>query len=161
MKRKRKKSNNIGKLERGELTRFGISMDRKLLQRFDQTIHDKHYANRSEAIRDLIRDFLVSEYVEQQKTTPSADSENIVGTLTLVYNHDMYDLNARLTTLQHDHHETILSSMHVHLDIHHCLEMLVLKGPASIVQNIADQIIGTHGVLYGKLITTVVSPDLF
>ncbi|MBW2148338.1 MAG: nickel-responsive transcriptional regulator NikR [Deltaproteobacteria bacterium] len=134
-------------------------MERKLLQKFDQTIHDRHYANRSEAIRDLIRDYLVSEYVEQQMTTPSADARPIIGTLTLVYNHDMYDLNARLTALQHDYHETILSSMHVHLDFHHCLEVLALKGPASIVRDIANQITGARGVLHGKLTTTVVSPD--
>jgi len=161
LKKKPIKFKHINKTEREELTRFGISMDRKLLERFDKTISDKHFANRSEAIRDLVRNFLASEYVEAQKAVPTAGAPNIVGTLTLVYNHDLHDLNSRLTALQHKHHHSILSTMHVHLDIHTCLEVLVLKGPARIVHDIADQIIGTRGVLHGKLTATVVSPDIF
>lgn len=160
MKKKSEKLKKIGKGCRGQLARFGISMDNNLLQQFDETIHNKHYANRSEAIRDLVRDFLTNEYVEAQKAAPTSGAPHIVGTLTLVYNHELYDLNARLTALQHEHHDSILSSMHVHLDLHHCLEVLVLKGPARIVHDIADQIIGTHGVLHGKLTATVVGQDI-
>jgi len=141
------------------MTRFGISMNKDLLQRFDRTINKKRFANRSEAIRDLVRDYLASEYVEEQKAAPSEGAPHIVGTLTLVYNHELYDLNSRLTALQHNYHDSILSSIHVHLDAHHCLEVLVLKGPAATVHNIADQITGTHGVLHGKLTTAIVSPE--
>ena len=101
----------------GNTVRFGISLDDKLLQNFDQLIERKSYRNRSEAIRDLIRASLVEEICGYE------DQES-VGTVTLVYNHHVRDLSDKLTEHQHSHHDQIISSLHVHLDAHNCLEVL-------------------------------------
>jgi CopG family nickel-responsive transcriptional regulator len=124
------------------LTRFGISLDKKLLDDFDRLIGRKGYANRSEAIRDLIRESLVRERWE-------LGEEEAVGTVTLVYDHDTRDLDNRLTDLQHEHFREIVSALHVHLDAHHCLEILVLRGKASVLKRIANRLIGTRGVKHG------------
>jgi CopG family nickel-responsive transcriptional regulator len=125
-------------------TRFGISLDGGLLGRFDRLIARKGHANRSEAIRDLIRDALVKEEWE------AGDAET-VGTITLVYSHDTRELADTLTELQHRHHRAVVSSMHIHLDGHNCLEVLVVKGKGAEIRNIADRLIGTKGVKHGKL----------
>lgn len=130
-----------------ELTRFGVSLDRDLLERFDRLIANKGYANRSEAIRDLIRDNLVK---EQWK----AGVEGAVGTITLLYNHDTRELADRLTDLQHAHYGSIISSLHVHLDHQHCLEVLVLRGNSSELKALADRLIGTRGVKHGTFSAT-------
>lgn len=131
----------------GEVIRFGISIDDKLLENFDRLIEDKGYMNRSEAIRDLIRDALVERKWE-------AGDEETVGTVTLVYNHHVRDLSDKLTEHQHHHHEQIVSTLHVHLDAHNCLEVLVVRGKAKEVKRIADELIGTKGVKHGKLVMT-------
>lgn len=131
----------------GTLARFGVSLDEQLLERFDELISRKGYTNRSEAIRDLIRDNLVREQWEH------GDSP-AVGTITLVYGHDTHDLSDRLTDLQHDHYEEIVSTLHVHLDAHHCLEVLVLRGKAASLKAIADRLIGTRGVKHGTFSAT-------
>lgn len=130
-----------------ELTRFGVSVDEELLQRFDHLTASKGYVNRSEAIRDLIRNALV----EDQWTK---DNEVIVGTITLVYNHHVRDLSEKLTALQHAHHHTVIATLHVHLDHHNCLEVIVVKAKVSQVKKLADGLIGTKGVKHGKLVTT-------
>jgi len=129
------------------VTRFGISLDEGLLAKFDQLIERKGYDNRSEAIRDLIRDSLVRDRWE-------LGDEEAVGTLTLVYSHEVRDLEERLTELQHAHYNTIVSTLHVHLDPHHCLEVLVLRGKASLLKIIADKLIGTRGVRHGTFSAT-------
>jgi len=129
------------------LTRFGISMDSRLLDRFDSFITEHGYANRSEAIRDLVRDRLV------QKSWESGDEE-MVGTITLVYNHHQRELTEKLTAQQHDHHHEILSAMHLHLDHHNCLEVLAVRGKVKEIQRIADQLISVKGVKHGKLVMT-------
>jgi len=129
------------------VTRFGVSLDEKLLAKFDRLIGKKGYANRSEAIRDLIRDSLVREQWE----LGDADA---VGTLTLVYDHETRELEERLTELQHAHYQSIVSTLHVHLDPHHCLEVLVLRGKAAQLKSIADKLIGTRGVKHGTFSAT-------
>jgi len=131
----------------GETTRFGISMDEGLLESFDRLVDQKGYANRSEAIRDLIRAALVELALEEGE-------KDAVGTVTLVYNHHVRDLSDKLTEQQHSHHDQIVSALHVHLDAHNCLEVLVVRGKAREVRRIADELIGVKGVKHGKLVMT-------
>ncbi len=130
-----------------QLTRFGVSLEATLLAQFDRVCARKSYTNRSEAIRDLIRESLVR---EQWKL----GTEEVVGTLTLVYNHDVHELADKLTDLQHAHYQHIVSTLHVHLDPHHCLEVLVLRGKAKDLKGIADRLIGTRGVRHGTFSAT-------
>ena len=126
--------------------RFGVSMSEGLLDRFDRLIEEKGYGNRSEAVRDLIRGKLVEEEWRGRGS--------VVGTLTLVYDHDSSDLVRRLTEIQHGHHAEIISTLHVHLDHHNCLEVLVLKGRARQVRALADRLISTKDVKHGRLTMT-------
>ena len=135
------------------LTRFGISIDRQLLEQYDRLIADKGYRNRSEAIRDLIRNALI----EQQITHD--DGRETVGTVTLVYDHHTRDLSEKLTEHQHAHHDAIVSTLHIHLDAHNCLEVIVVRGSAVEVRRLADELIGTRGVKHGKLVLTTSDPD--
>lgn len=136
-----------------DLTRFGISIDERLLSHFDEMIGNKGYVNRSEAIRDLIRAALVEkEWAD--------DNQQTVATVTLVYDHHTRDLSDKLTEHQHSHYQEIVSTLHVHLDHHHCLEVVVIKGPASRVKRIADELIGTKGVKHGKLVATTTGQNL-
>jgi CopG family nickel-responsive transcriptional regulator len=130
-----------------EVIRFGVSIDDRLLTRFDALSAEKGYMNRSEAIRDLMRNALVVEEWE------AGDTE-MVGTVTLVYDHGSSDLGDKLTEHQHSHHESIVSTLHVHMDAHHCLEVVVLRGKASEIKHIADGLIGTKGVKHGKFVAT-------
>ena len=130
-----------------EITRFGVSIDKKLLDSFDKLIEQKRYTTRSEAIRDLIRASLV------ELQTENGDEE-MIGTVTLVYNHHVRDLSDKLTELQHAHSDKIISALHVHLDAHNCLEVLVVRGTSREVKQIADELIGVKGVKHGKLVMT-------
>lgn len=134
------------------LVRFGISLDQHLLEEFDQLIARKQYPTRSEAIRDLIRDHLVSQ--------EWAGNQEAVGTLTIVYHHHVHDLLEKLTEIQHRHHRLVLSSMHVHLDENSCVEVLVLRGKAADIQRVADTLISTRGVKHGKLTMTTTAKAL-
>src|SRR5690606_6969678 len=109
--------------------------------------------NRSEAFRDLIRDELV------EKAWESPDS-NVVGTVTLVYDHHVRMLNEKLTDIQHDFHKVILSTLHVHLDHDHCLEVLIVRGKAAEVRNVADTLISTKGVMHRRLTATTPGTEL-
>lgn len=126
------------------ITRFGISLDSELLEGFDSLIAKKGYSNRSEAIRDLIRDTIVKEEWEEGK-------EETAGTITLVYSHETRELSDTLTELQHRYHSLIVSTMHIHLDAHNCLEVLVVRGKGRDIRKIADKLTGTRGVKHGKL----------
>jgi CopG family nickel-responsive transcriptional regulator len=130
-----------------ELSRIGVAIDSGLLAKFDDLIAQRGYTNRSEAFRDLIREELV------QKTWESPESE-VVGTVTLVYDHHVRMLSEKLTDMQHEHHRQILSTLHVHLDHDNCLEVVVVKGKAHSVQAIAEKLISTKGVKHGRLILT-------
>ena len=129
-----------------KVVRFGVSIEEDLLEGFDALIQKKGYANRSEALRNLIRGMLLDVEVREQ---PDAE---VVGTLTLVYDHDHGDLSNRLVDLQHQHHDRIISTLHVHIDEHSCLEVLIVRGRNDEVQQISDSLIGTRGVQQGKLI---------
>jgi CopG family nickel-responsive transcriptional regulator len=131
----------------GELSRIGVAIDSDLLEKFDELISRRGYTNRSEAFRDLIRDELI------QKQSESPDSQ-VVGTVTLVYDHHVRMLNEKLTELQHQAFHNILSTLHVHLDHDNCLEVLIVKGKARDVQKIADVLISTKGVKHGRLTIT-------
>ena len=135
------------------LTRFGISLESPLLKRFDSLIRNKGYASRSEAIRDLIRDSLVTEEWESYTT-------ETVGTITLVYSHDTRELTDNLNDLQHQYHQLVKSTMHIHLDGHNCLEVIVVKGRAKDIKTVADRLIGTKGVKHGKLTVTTTGKRL-
>ncbi len=136
-----------------ETVRFGISIDDRLLQRFDELLDKKGYQNRSEAIRDLIRNSLVQEEWGE-------DDLETVGTIALVYDHHTRDLSDKLTDHQHSHHEEIISTLHVHLDHHHCLEVVVTKGKAKAIKKLAEELIGTKGVKHGELMTTTTGKNL-
>jgi len=129
-----------------ELIRFGVSLPKDLLEKFDKEIQGKGYTNRSEAIRDLIREFLVKQEIDQ-------DME-VVGTLTIVYDHHVREISDRLIDLQHDNFKYIHSNLHVHLDHDNCLEVIILKGRYSTISDIANRIIGSRGVKHGKLTFT-------
>ena len=132
-----------------ELSRIGVAIDSSLLEKFDSYIGQRGYTNRSEAFRDLIRDALIGDKAEKPDSL-------VVGTLTLVYDHHVRQLSDRLTAMQHDHFHLVLSTLHVHLDHHNCLEVLILKGKAAAVQKMADALISTKGVMHGRL--TMTSP---
>ena len=131
----------------GQLARFGVSLDSDLLRRFDALIEGKGYANRSEALRDLIRDQLVA---EEWRAGP----EEAVAVVSLVYDHHQLDLPKRLTDMQHDHHDIVLSTLHVHLHRHGCLEVLVLRGRGRKVKTLGDKLASTRGVKHGKVTLT-------
>ncbi|HET6498029.1 MAG TPA: nickel-responsive transcriptional regulator NikR [Coriobacteriia bacterium] len=135
------------------IVRFGVSVDERLLGRFDALIAERGYVNRSEAVRDLMRASLV----EEQWRTGEGEA---VGTVTLVYDHHSSDLADRLTAQQHAHHAEIVSTLHVHLDHHHCLEVLVLRGAPHVIGRIATELIGTKGVKHGKFVATTTGHGL-
>ncbi len=132
--------------------RFAVSLDQRLLDDFDRILVNTQYATRSEAVRDLIRDRLVGENWDAKQDT--------VGTITIVYDHHVHDLTEKLTSLQHDYHKLILSTMHVHLDHDHCIEVLVVKGKGKAVRTVADSLISTKGVKHGKLTMTTAGKEL-
>lgn len=137
----------------GGLSRIGVAIDTDLLNKFDRLIEKRGYTNRSEAFRDLIRDELV------EQTWESPESQ-VVGTVTLVYDHHVRMLNEKLTGIQHDFHHSILSTLHVHLDHDNCLEVLVVRGKSAVVRKVADAIISTKGVKHGTLTITTSGADL-
>ena len=137
----------------GELSRIGVAIDAELLDKFDALIEKRGYTNRSEAFRDLIRNELIEEAWE-------SPNQQVVGTVTLVYDHHVRQLSEKLTDLQHDHHQQVLSTLHVHLDRDNCLEVLVVKGKASVVGRIADALISSKGVKHGRLTITTSGADL-
>lgn len=130
-----------------DLTRVSISLEEPLLDAFDKHIAGRGYANRSEAIRDLIRDRLVHEQ------SGSATGE-VVAVVTLVYDHHARELAAKLIDKQHHHHELVVSSLHVHLGERHCLEVTILRGLAKNVKLLGNDLLATRGVLHGEIAFT-------
>ena len=135
----------------GILSRIGVSIDSELLRRFDRFISAQGYENRSEAFRDLIRDKLVNSVVV-------APNSYVVGTVTLIYDHHQRLLPEKLTDIQHENHEVIISTLHAHLDRDSCLEVIVLRGQSKAVQEMADRLISTKGVHHGRLVMS--SPEI-
>ncbi len=141
------------RLRQETVTRFSVSLPALLARQLDQMVREKGYTNRSLAVADMIRDHLVE---HRQRM---GDRE-IAGTITLVYDHHKPHLQAALTDLQHDHHEVIISTLHVHLDHDNCLEVLVVRGRAGRIKRIADELIAAKGVKHGKLTVTSTGRDL-
>lgn len=137
----------------GELVRFGVSIDSKLLGLFDELIAAKGYVNRSEAIRDLIRDRLVETHWEKGE-------EDTIGIISIVYSHQVRELMEKLVDLQHRNYTSIVSTLHLHLDQHNCLEILIVKGKNQEIRKIADNLIATKGVLHGRLTFASTGKDL-
>jgi CopG family nickel-responsive transcriptional regulator len=137
------------------LERIGISLEEDLLKRFDRLIAEKGYENRSEAVRDLIRDALVQREWQESKTR-----EERVAVAVLVYDHDSSSLAQKLAHLQHEHHRAVVSALHVHMDEHNCLEVLVLRGQGGQVAAMGEGLVSTKGVKYGKLVPATTGQTL-
>ena len=133
-----------------KITRFGVSIEPELLTKFDEIIKRKGYTNRSEAIRDLIRENLITEKSKEFHA-------EVLGTLTMIYNHHVGNLANRLLDIQHDHTKEILVTTHIHIDHDNCLEVLVLKGKTGNIQKLADNIKALKGIKHGELVITKTS----
>jgi len=135
-----------------DIIRFGVSLEKELLEKFDKLIKEKKYSNRSEAIRDLIRENLVKrEWIE---------GKEVAGAITLVFDHHKRELVNTLTDVQHDFHQLIISSQHIHLDHDNCLEIIVVRGKPIEVRGLADKLKSTKGVKYGSLSIATTGKEL-
>lgn len=128
------------------LVRFGVSMEEELLARFDALIRELGYANRSEAIRDLVRERLVQKEWRE--------GEEVVGVIILLYDHRKRELSDELVELQHHHHHLVIATLHVHLDEANCLEILAVRGPGTELQRLAENLRSLKGVKHGQLAAT-------
>ena len=137
------------------LERIGISLEDDLLERFDGLIAEKGYVNRSEAVRDLIRDALV-----QREWSESKPNEERVAVAVLVYDHDSSSLAQKLAHIQHENHRAVVSALHVHMDEHNCLEVLVLRGSGREVVTMGEGLVSTKGVKYGRLVPATTGQGL-
>lgn len=135
------------------MERFTISLDDQLAAEFDRLISERGYDNRSEAVRDILRSHL-----DRWRESVDADGP-CVANLSYVYNHHERDLAERLTRIQHAHHDLTVSTMHAHLDHEHCIETVILKGPASAVRKLADAISSERGVKQGQLNMVMTEQD--
>ncbi|HTQ42774.1 MAG TPA: nickel-responsive transcriptional regulator NikR [Polyangiaceae bacterium] len=135
--------------------RIGISLEVELLAQFDRLIAGKGYENRSEAIRDLIRDSLV-----QRDWSESSGNEERVAVVVLVYDHDASSLAQKLAHIQHENHRAVVSALHIHMDAHNCLEVLVLRGRARDVISMGEGLVSTKGVKFGKLLPATTGQGL-
>lgn len=141
------------KMERNKLSRFGVSLENELLVKFDKLIEKIGYQSRSEAIRDLIREKLVEEeWKDEERTT--------VGILNLVYSHERRELTETLIRIQHEYLDKIISSTHVHLDHHNCMEVIILRGKSNLLRKIADELLSTRSVKHGKLTMTTTGAEI-
>ncbi|MBN2563986.1 MAG: nickel-responsive transcriptional regulator NikR [Phycisphaerae bacterium] len=134
------------------LCRFSLSMPGELVTQLDGMVKAKGYASRSHAVADMVRAHLVEHHAQ-------AGSREIAGTITLVYDHHKRNVQALLTDIQHDHQKLIISTMHVHLDHHNCMEVLAVRGRADAVKHVADQLIAARGVKHGKLTVTTTGKE--
>lgn len=130
-----------------KLIRFGVSIERDLLARFDKKIKKEGYTNRSEAIRDRIRKDLINQKSLEQNSKS-------IGTLTMIYDHHTGNLTNKLLDLQHDHTSEILSTTHIHIDHNNCLEVLILEGKTKNIQKLANNIKALKGIKHGELVIT-------
>ncbi|HPA44202.1 MAG TPA: nickel-responsive transcriptional regulator NikR [bacterium] len=135
-----------------EAVRFGVSISPELIEQFDELLTRRGYTNRSEAIRDLIR----KELVEQEEI----EGKEMVGTLTIIYDHHVRELSEELIRFQHDHHMHVLSSLHIHLDHNNCLEVIVVRGGGPKIKHLADRILATKGVKHGRMVITSTGGEL-
>lgn len=128
----------------GRVARFGVSIPQELADAFDERIQRRGYRTRSEAIRDIMREHLVNEAWESERG-------EVVGTVTIVYDHERRELTHILTELQHHFQGAVICSTHVHLDEHNCLEVIVLRGPVGEINKTAENIISLRGVKLGRI----------
>ena len=135
------------------VARFSISLPAELAEQLEGMTHEKGYDNRSLAVADMIRAHLVE---HRQKF----GDEEIAGTITLLYDHHKQHVQAALTDIQHDHHEVIIATLHVHLDHHNCMELLTVRGKVDLIKKIADELIAAIGGKHGKLTVTSIGKDL-
>lgn len=135
------------------LIRFGVSLDKELLISFDRLCAENKYQNRSEAIRDLIRDALV-------KKEWAAVKGDVTGVISLVYDHRKRELVDKLIDIQHEHQDMIISSQHIHLDHDNCLEVIILKGGAKDAKALAAKLRSTKGVKHGELVMATTGRDI-
>lgn len=133
--------------------RFSISINAELLQKFDEAIRERMYTNRSKAIRDLVRDFIVEREWERSE-------KEVMGSLTLVYDHKTRGIVDRLTDIQHERCSNVVSTMHLHLDERNCMEVLAIKGLPDEVREISDKLISCRGVKHGKLVMTSTGKEI-
>ena len=136
-----------------ELFRFGVSAEEDLLFSFDRLIAGQGYGNRSEALRDLMRDALVRSHME----TPPRGKSDVLGSLTLVYDHHARDLADRMADIQHDHHDLVISVLHVHVTHDDCMEVIAMRGRADDVRSLSEALLSLKGVKHGKLFMTLPS----
>jgi CopG family nickel-responsive transcriptional regulator len=129
------------------LERFGVSMEDELLAKFDGLCRERGYGSRSEAIRDLIRRELVGEEWKDS-------DEEVMGTITLVYDHHAHELSHVLTDFQHKYYASIVCATHVHVDEDNCLEVIIIRGLSQHIRQIADRLISIRGVKHGQLVCT-------
>ncbi len=132
------------------LTRFGVSIEADLVKRFDAFLEGTGYRNRSEAFRDLIRARLVEEEIQKKNAS-------VFGVLSIVYDHHKRELESKLTAIQHNHFANIITSMHVHIDHHNCLEVILLKGRAGDLQLLGSSLAGLKGVKHSRLVFTSIN----
>lgn len=130
-----------------KIVRFGVSIEPELLNKFDTLIKAQGYTNRSEAIRDLVRKNLVESHIKDDKS-------DVIGTITIIYDHDVGNITDKLLHLQHHVHSEISSTTHIHVDEHTCLEVLVVRGHANKVRTLAENIKALKGVKHGELVVT-------
>lgn len=131
------------------LVRFSVAIGGELLRRFDQYREEHRYPNRSEAVRGLMRAALIEDVIDREDSAA-------MGVVTLIYDHHAGRIAERLTDLQHEHLDQVVTTTHVHLDERRCLEVILLRGPAGTVRKLADALIGTKGVETGRLVLTAV-----
>jgi CopG family transcriptional regulator, nickel-responsive regulator len=136
----------------GKLVRFGVSLEKTLLDKFDALTAARGYASRSEAFRDLIRGTLL----EKERN----EGEEVAGAVTLVYDHHRKDLMGRITDIQHDYHHLIISTQHIHLDHDHCLEIIAVRGRAGELDRLADSLRSIKGVMHGAVSVAGAGRDL-
>jgi CopG family nickel-responsive transcriptional regulator len=136
-----------------ELARFGVSIPKDLLEAFDEYIRRKHYANRSEAIRDLIRQKLVEEEWRESK-------EEVAGVITYLYDHHKRELVDKLMDIQHDYFDRIITTQHIHVDHHRCLEVILVRGKANEIKELADRVQALKGVLHLNLTLTTLGKNI-
>jgi len=132
-----------------DLIRFGVSVENELIENFDALVAERGYATRSEALRDLMREALV-----QSRLEPKHDTE-VLGSLTLVYDHHTTDLAKQMAERQHEHHDLVISVLHVHVTHDDCMEVIALRGKASQVRALANSLLSLKGVKHGKLFSTL------
>lgn len=138
-----------------ELLRFGVSAEEELLHNFDRLIAAQGYANRSEALRDLMRDAMVKSRLED-----APETGEVLGSLTLVYDHHASDLADKMNALQHDYFNFIVSVLHVHISHDDCMEVIVLRGEIKQVRQLADALLSLKGVKHGKLFVTLPAGEI-